>query len=146
MEHDVDLTPQHLLDWLKDDMARGGRERLAVRATREFLTEDGPVSTMGIDADDDISVMTTIGLLEVAPRPGAHHWVLRVRVEDPVGEHLPDDGSVPDGPEEIGLEEFEACFLASEDLSASVTVEAATAADRQSFERVLARMIRDRHR
>jgi hypothetical protein len=90
--------------------------------------------------------MTTIGLLEVAPPPGGHHWVLRIRVEDPVGEHLPDDGSVPDGPEEIGLEEFEACFLASEDLSASVTVEAATAADRQSFERVLARMIQDRHR
>jgi hypothetical protein len=146
MERDIDLTPQHLLDWLRDDMAHGGRERLAVRATREFLTEDGPLGAMGIDVEDDISVMTTIGLLEVAPPPGGHHWVLRIRVEDPVGEHLPDDGSVPDGPEEIGLEEFEACFLASEDLSASVTVEAATAADRQSFERVLARMIRDRHR
>jgi len=145
MERDVDLNPQHLLDWLKADLACGG-ERLTVRVTREFLSEDGPVTSMGIDAEDDISVLTTVGLLEIAPFPGRHHWVLRLRVEDPVGEHLPDQGSVPDGPEEIGLDEFEACFLASDDLSASVTVEAGTAADRQNFDRLLARMTEDRHR
>jgi hypothetical protein len=71
--------------------------------------------------------------------------VLRLRVEDAIGSHLPDDGSVPDGPEEIGLDEFAACFLATDDTEASVTLETGTPADGHGFDRVLAGILADRH-
>ena len=89
--------------------------------------------------------MTTVGVLEVAPPAGAGNWVLRLRIEDQVGSHLPDEGSVPDGPEEIGLAQFERCFLAADDLDATITLETGTAADGRGFDRVLARILADRH-
>ena len=71
--------------------------------------------------------------------------MLRLRVEDAIGSHLPDDGSAPDGPEEIGLDQFERCFLATDDLEATVTLETGTLADGRGFDRVLARILTDRH-
>ena len=118
---------------------------LEVRATREFLAEDGPATAEGLDAEDGMEVLTTVGILEVAPRAGGSHWVLRLRVEDAVGSHLPEDGSVPDGPQEIDVEVFETCFLADGDADATVMLETTCAADGRGFERVLARILADRH-
>ena len=81
----------------------------------------------------------------MAPAAGSGRWVLRLRVEDAIGSHLPDDGSAPDGPEEIGLDEFTACFLATDDTEASVTLETGTPADGHGFDRVLAGILADRH-
>jgi hypothetical protein len=145
MEHEIDLTPRHLIDWLRADLARGGAARLAVRATREFLCEPGPLAGAGLDAEDGMEALTTIGVLEVAPRNGGARWTLRLRVEDPIGAHLPDDGSVPDDPEELGLERFADAFLRGPDPGGTVTLEATTAADRRRFERLLAEMLADRH-
>jgi hypothetical protein len=147
MEREIDLAPQHLVDWLRADLARGGA-RLEVRATREFLAEDCPSTAEGLDAEDGMEILTTVGLLEVAPASGNARWVLRLRVEDPFGSHLPDDGSVPDGPEEIGLDEFAARFLADGDAgaTATVTLETGSPAAGRGFERVLARILADRHR
>ncbi len=145
MEREIDLAPRHLVDWLRAELARGGPRRFEVRATREFLAEDGPVLVDGLDPEDDVGVATTVGTLEVAPANGPGRWVLRLRVEDTIGSHLPDDGSVPDGPEEIGLDEFAARFLANDDADASVTLEAGTPADGHGFDRVLAGILADRH-
>jgi hypothetical protein len=145
MEREIDLAPRHLVDWLRAELARGGSRRFDVRATREFLAEDGPVLADGLDPEDEVGVATTVGTLEVAPTNGRGHWVLRLRVEDAIGSHLPDDGSVPDGPEEIGLDEFAACFLATDDTDASVTLETGAPADGHGFDRVLAGILADRH-
>ena len=144
MEREIDLLPRHLVAWLRADRAAGGLARLQVRATREFLAEDGPATAEGLDADDEIAVVTTVGLLEVAPAAGPANWVLRLRIEDGLGAHLPEDGSVPDGPEEMALDDFAACFLDC-DADAAVTLETATAADGRGFERVFARILADRH-
>jgi hypothetical protein len=144
MEREIDLTPRHLIDWLKADISAGTRS-LDVRATREFVGEQDPATGEGLDAEDEMAVLTTVGLLEVSPARGGHRWVLRLRVEDPIGSHLPDDGSVPDGPEEIGLEEFEGCFLAGDGVDAAVTFEADSAADGRGFARLLSRILADRH-
>jgi hypothetical protein len=147
MEREIDLAPQHLIDWLRADLAGGGARRLEVRATREFLAEDGPAAAEGLDAEDGMEVLTTVGLLEVAPAGGSARWVLRLRVEDPFGAHLPEDGSVPDGPEEIGLDEFAECFLADGEAgaTATVTLETGSPAGGRGFERLLARILADRH-
>jgi hypothetical protein len=146
MEREIDLTPRHLVDWLKADHARTGPRRLEVRATREFVGEDGPVTAEDLDSEDDVAVVTTVGTLEVTPvAGGAQHWVLRLRVDDPIGSHLPEDGSVPDGPEPMSLDEFEACFLATDDADATVTLKVEGAADGRAFDRVLSRILADRH-
>ena len=143
MEREIDLMPRHLVDWLKTDLGRS--RRLQVRATREFLAEDAPAAAEGLDAEDGIGVGTAVGLLEVAPAPGGAHWVLRLRIEDALGPHLPEDGSVPDGPEEIGLDQFATCFLADGDPAATITLETGCAADGRGFQRVFARILGDRH-
>jgi hypothetical protein len=146
MEREIDLTPRHLVDWLRDDLARPGPRRLEVRASREFFAEDGPAVAEDLDPEDDVLVVTTVGTLEVTPVAGGpQHWVLRLRVEDPIGSHLPEDGSVPDGPESMSLDDFEGCFLVTEDPDATVTLEVDGAADGRSFDRVLARILADRH-
>jgi hypothetical protein len=145
MEQEIDLAPRHLIDWLRADLARGGARRFSVRATREFLAEPASLAGTGIDAEDGMEALTTVGLLEVAPVNGAGRWTLRLRIEDPIGCHLPDDGSVPDDPEELALDDFEAAFLAPDDPDATVTLETASADDRRRFERLLAEMLADRH-
>ncbi|MFT3973761.1 MAG: hypothetical protein QM699_10035 [Amaricoccus sp.] len=138
MEREIDLSARHLMDWL-----RSAPPGIEARATREFLCEGAPVATAGVDAEDELEVATTVGLVEVRPlREAGEAWVLRLRVENPLACHLPDDGSVPDDPEEIGLDEFEACFLEDEAGDAAVTVEADRAACARAFDEVLAGILR----
>lgn len=145
MEREVDLTPAHLMAWLRADLADGS-QRLKVRASREFVCEEAPASAPDLDAEDGMEVLLTVGHLEVEPANGKARWLLRMRIEDPFGSHLPEDGSVPDEPEQIGLDEFEACFLAAGDPASTCTLEAGCAADARGFDRVLARILSDRHR
>jgi hypothetical protein len=144
MERDVDLAPRHLFDWLTAELARDPAA-LEVRATRAFVAEEGPASGEDLDAEDEVGVVTTVGEIEVTPRPGGCHWRLRLRVEDPFGDHLPDEGSVPDDPEEIGLDDFAAAFLADAEPEGSVTVETPSRADARAFDRLLARILADSH-
>jgi hypothetical protein len=137
MERDVDLSSRQILAWLRRDAARGDRRQLAWRATREFVVE--PASGPGIDADDGLDTGCTIGLLEVGPRRGSQRWTLRLRIEDELGAHLPDDGSVPDDPEPMDLAGFEAAFLpAGAEPPADVGLEADTATARRHFRRLVA--------
>lgn len=135
MEREIDVSARHLLDWL-----RAGQSDLNVRATREYLRESGPAAAGELDAEDDLDVATTVGLVEIRPDCG-RNWVLRLRVENPLACHLPDDGPVPDEPEEIGLDEFEACFLDDEAPDAAVTVEADLHPDARAFDKVLAAIL-----
>ena len=121
MEHEIDLTPRHLIEWLRADLARGAGTRLMVRATREFQADPAPLAGTGLDAEDEIAALTTVGLLEVTPRDGAGRWMLRLRVEDPLGSHLPEEGSVPDGPEEIGLEDVTKALVAVDSFALNTT-------------------------
>ena len=144
MERAIDLAPARLIDWLRADLASGAA-RVRMQATREFLAEDAPAAAEGLDAEDGIAVGTTVGLLEVAPAAGPARWVLRLRIEDGLAAHLPEDGSVPDGPEEIGLEVFAACFLGAAGPDVTMTLDAPTVADGLGFDLVLARILGNRH-
>lgn len=135
MEREIDVSARHLLDWLRAD-----HPGLTVRATREYLWEGAPTGSGEVDAEDDLEVATTLGLVEVRPQH-ASNWVLRLRVENPLACHLPDDGSVPDEPEEIDLDEFETCFLEGEAPDAAVTVEADRHPDARAFDKVLAAIL-----
>lgn len=138
MEREIDLSARHLLQWL-----RAGQPGLRVRATREYLWDGVPVSSPEVDAEDELEVATTVGLLEVRPLRG-EDWVLRLRVDSPLACHLPEDGSVPEEPEEIDLDEFEACFLDEETGDGAVTVEADRHPDARAFDKVLAAILASR--
>lgn len=147
MEREIDISARHLVGWLRADP--GG---LSVRATREYLWDSAPVASgpedpARLDSEDGIEVATTIGLVEVRPaarQEAGGGWVLRVRVENPLACHLPEDGSVPDEPEEIDLDEFEACFLDADAEDAAVTVEADRHPDARAFDKVLAAILASR--
>lgn len=146
IEYGLDVAARQIVHWLKDEQASGNINRLAVRATREYTAE--PVSDLdeaGIGEDQDVAVLTTVGTLEVQPREAAHHWVLRVRIGDVVGSHLPEDESVPEDPEEIDLETFNTEFVAPDRGTVYVSVSAATPEAKEEFDRLLPEIITDRH-
>jgi len=145
-EYDIDLDPAQIVHWLRDDLAARRRRKLDIRATREYVAT--PVTdrmTAEVADDDDVSVLTTVGVLEVRPVEAEHAWVLRLTVEDLVGPHLPDDESVPEDPEPIDLDTFFEEFIAPDNGVAYASLEATTPQAKRSFDRLFSEMITERH-
>jgi hypothetical protein len=145
-EYGLDVTADQIVHWLKDDLAAGRRQPLEIRATREYISE--PVANLeeaGLSEDAEVDSLTTVGILEAKLFGVEDSWVLRVRVEDEVGLHVPEDESVPDFPEEIDLDTFDADFVAPDRGTAYVTLYADTPQAKKAFDRVFAELIVDRH-
>ena len=142
MEAEIDLSAARLIRWLRDELGRG-TPRVAAQCSRDFLSEptDGPVAAG--DEYGDLSSTVTVGLIEITPASGQGGWRLTLRLEDPLGAHLPEDGSVPDGPEALTLADFEAAFAAAEDLDSFVTLEADSPEERRKAERIIAHILAD---
>jgi hypothetical protein len=142
MEAEIDLSAARLIRWLRDELGRGA-PRVAVHCSREFVSEptDGPVAAG--DEYGDLSATITIGMIELTPAAGQGGWRLTLRLEDPLGAHLPEDGSVPEGPEALSFADFEAAFAAADDLAASVTLESDGPEARRKAERIIAHILGD---
>jgi hypothetical protein len=142
MEAEIDLTAERLIRWLRAELGRG-TPRVAARCSREFVAEstDGPVAAG--DEYGDLSATVTVGLIELTPAGGQGGWRLTLRLEDPLGAHLPEDGSVPEGPEPLTFADFEAAFAAADDLETSVTLEADGPDARRKAERIIAHILAD---
>ena len=145
-EYGLDIDPYQVVHWLGEEQKAGGGDRFDVRAMREYSAEPlADPAQAGLDDDQDVTSLTTIGTLEVRPAGGGARWTLRVRIEDVVGAHLPDDESVPEDAEEIDLDAFEADFIAPDSGTVFVSLEAETPQAKQDFDRLLSRMLADRH-
>jgi hypothetical protein len=142
MEAEIDLSPERLIRWLRDELGRGS-PRVEARCSREFVAEptDGPVAAG--DEYGDLSATVTVGTIELTPAGVQGGWRLSLRLEDPLGAHLPEDGSVPEGPEALSLTDFEAGFPAADDLAATVTLEADGPEARRKAERIVAHILAD---
>jgi hypothetical protein len=142
MEAEIDLSPARLIRWLREELGRGS-PRVDVHCSREFVAEptDGPVAAG--DEYGDLSATVTIGVIELTPAGVHGGWRLSLRLEDPLGAHLPEDGSVPEGPEALSLADFEAAFPAADDLAATVTLEADGPEARRKAERLVAHILAD---
>lgn len=146
MEYELDIDAVHLVEWLRREMESGGKPLFEISASRSFSSQDAGEEAAPVVEPEEIASMASVGLLEVKPAvDSGGHWLLRVRVEDVVGTHLPEEGSVPDEPEEMTLAGFEADFLASDQGTAYVTVELETEQDRQKFDSFLNDLQTDRH-
>ena len=146
MEYGIDVDAGQIVQWLKDDLAAGRRRKLDLRATREYTAE--PVTDRdeaGIGDDQEVAALTTVGTLEVRPTGVEHAWLLRVRVDDVVGSHLPEDESAPEDAEEIDFDAFYRDFIAPDSGTVQVSVLAETPEGKHAFDRLLSEMITDRH-
>jgi len=141
---ELDLTADQIVQWLKDEIASG--RPVDIRTTREYVTEPLPDrEETGLSEETDASSRMTVGILEAWPVGADDGWRLRVRVEDILGPHAPEDGSVPDRPEEIDLDDFEAEFVAPDRGAVFVSVTTETPLGKRRFDQVFANLLRDRH-
>jgi len=143
--YDLDTSAEQVVGWLKDEMA-AGKQLFQIRATREYVRE--PVRDRegaGFDEDTDTSSLLTIGILDAWPTGVEDVWRLQIRVEDIVGPHTPEEESVPTGPEEIDLDDFEANFIAPDRGTTFVSVEVDTSEAKQRFDNVFSDLIRNQH-
>ena len=145
-EYGLDIDAYQILHWLRDEQAAGRGGGFDIRAMREYSSEPlADPAEAGLDEDQDAASLTTIGTLEVRPVGSSQRWTLRVRVEDQIGSHLPDDESVPEDAEEIDLDAFEADFIALDNGTIYVSLDAETPEAKQAFDRLLPEMLTDRH-
>lgn len=145
MQYDLDMDARHLVEWLKADM-RSAENRFEVSATRSFEEEEVPGGENGASREDETAAMSAIGTLEVRPKlDSGGKWVIRIRVEDVIGPHLPEEGSVPGEPEDLTLEGFEEDFILPGRGTMFAMLEIETEEDRERFARFAAELEADRH-
>ncbi len=146
MEYNLDIATGHLVQWLKTHLAAGTEPLLEISAHRTITTEPIADDAADVSKGDEVSLITAIGILEVSPAVNSHgKWLLRLRVEDTLGTHLPEEGSVRDAPEEMTLEAFETEFILPDRGATFVTLEAETQEIRDAFDAFLADVVTDRH-
>ena len=145
-EYELDIAADQIVHWLRDEVASKS-PRLEIAATREYTADSiESFEAAGVSADTDVASLVTVGTLEVKPAGGKDGWLLRVRVEDVVGPHVPEDESVSDIPEDIDFDGFYDDFVAPDQGTVSVTVTAETPEAKRRFDRIFNDLIRDRHR
>lgn len=145
--HPLDIGAKQVVRWLMDE-ARAGQHRLQINASRQYLPEEIPTleqNRLGDVESEDISEITAVGVLEVAPLHMADGWQLRVRIEDVLGRRLPEDGSASDQPEEIDLATFQEAFIVPDRSTAFVSVDTETDEAWSSFQKLLDEMRANRH-
>ena len=113
-EYTVDLLPEELLGWIREDAAKR-TPRFDVRISKEWNTEaDFDREAFGIGEDDDLELVSVNGVMEISPRRGRGGWKLILRAEDVVG-LLPDPGYEDyEDEDDLTLEAFEQQFLEPE--------------------------------
>ncbi len=143
----LDIAPEQVVHWLLDE-ERVHAFDLFVRALRAYQPAElrgGKSRRLSEEDRAELSDIVEVGLLEVTPGQHSSLWTLRVRVEDDIGERLPEDEAAPAGEEEIDLIAFDQDFIQADRGVTYVSVEVAGPAAKASFERVLNAMRTDRH-
>jgi len=145
----VDIAAEQIVQWLIAEQASARRE-LEISASRSYTLEDISSSDrrrrrLGEEEIDDITEVTAIGTLDVTPLHSPQGWVLRVRIEDALGERLPDDEPFPAEPEEIDLRTFQEQFIERASGAEFVSVDAETPQAWQLCKKLLAEIEGNRH-
>lgn len=143
IQYPVDIAADQVVRWLLAEQ-RAGRLAFEVQATRRYVSE-AVTTGLGEDQRPDLGEVVAVGVLEISPLSTAAGWLLRIRMEDPLGPRLPDDEPAPEGEEEIDLDTFQAEFVAPGRALEDVTLEANTPQAKARFTRLLNQLLRDRH-
>lgn len=145
----VELDAEQIVRWLIDEQRAGHRE-LQVTASRSYMREDIPTSQqqrrrLGKEELEDISEVTAIGTLEIAPLHENEGWLLRIRIEDALGDRLSGEMPSSDEPDEIDLDSFQQEFILPGSGTAFVSADAETPEAWALCQKLLADVQVDRH-
>lgn len=145
LQYDLDIPADQVFHWLKEELA-SGRKRITYRAACEYVSDE-PSGGQIEDSSEDTGLhsISTTATLEISPASAEDGWMLKVYVEDIVGPHVPEDGSVPDGPEEIQLDDFYTRFIAPESGTVFVSVSTDSEDAKGKFDSLLSEITEDRH-
>jgi len=145
-EYELDTFSDQIVHWLRDELATE-QPRVSYSASRDFVSDEGAdTQAAGLSEETDARPLVTVGILEIRPVDADDNWRLTVRVEDNVGVHLPEDGSVSDDPEEIDLNDFQIQFTANDNCTEFVNLRAETTAAKKKFDELFVDIVSDRHR
>jgi hypothetical protein len=142
----LDIGAYQILRWLRDEQ-RLGPVPVDVRATRSYVFEEPTKELEDIAGEeaDPLDATGAVGILEVTPSLGRDGWVLTIRVEDEIGDRLPEDESAPDEEEEIDLETFNSDFIVPERGTVLVSVDAEDEAAKARFDELLTALLKNIH-
>lgn len=142
----VDVEAKQIVRWLMQEERRKAFD-LIVRATRSYQANGlAPEDLrLGDFEPEELSEMSEIGLLEVLPRREPRGWVLRIRVEDDIGPHLPEDEPAAPDEEEIDLATFYEEFLAEDRGLAETSAEVDGPHAKAALARLFKAILTDRH-
>lgn len=138
-EYQVDIPANEILSWLREDASRK-TPRLLVRAAKEYRVDtDFDRAEAGIGEDEDVSLVTAVGTLSVAPLRGRRGWTLQLRSEAGIGiRPSREEGDFEDD-DDMALKAFVDQFLTPRRRDAEISVLADDADAWRRFQRWLAR-------
>jgi len=142
----VDVEAKQILRWLMREERRKAFD-LIVRATRSYQANELAREDLrlGDFEPEELSEISEVGLLEVLPRREPRRWILRIRVEDDIGPHLPEDEPAALDEEEIDLATFYDEFFAADRGLAEASAEVDGPHAKAALSRVLGAILTDRH-
>lgn len=143
----VDLDARQVVHWLIAEQQQGTLH-LNVFASRSYEVEPvgrGELQQFGEEESEELSDILAIGLLEVIPQADKNGWLLRIRVEDRIGQRMPEDEAVPEDEEELDLPTFEAEFMTPERGAVDIVLQAEDGYAKARFARIFKEMLRDEH-
>jgi hypothetical protein len=135
-EYDLEYPADVVVTWIMRAVKEGATN-LDIAAWREFTVDDSFKPEAGGYEETDVSEVTAVGTLEVKPQHPPDSWLLRVRVEDELGDRVPEDESVPEEPEDMDLDAFWHEFIEPKLAMTSVVVEAAGPAEKDAFDQFI---------
>ena len=145
LEYDLDLTPDQVSGWLKDEIATGSA-RVNWRASIEYLAgDDVEVQTADPEDHAGIHAVSKVGVIEISPRDTSEGWVLRVHMSDSIGDHVPEDVSIWDEPQEIDLEDYYKQLIVPESAIGNVSMSLASERSEPLSDRLIADIVSNRH-
>ncbi len=145
MEYDLELTPEQVIGWLRDEIATGSA-RVNWRASLEYLAgDDVEVQTADPEDDAGIHAVSKVGVMEISPCDASEGWALRIHMSDSIGDHVPEDKSVSDEPEEIDLEDYYKQLIVPESTIGHVSLSLASERAEPLSGRLIADIVSNRH-
>lgn len=140
-DYEINLPAEVVVGWVVQAIKQGGSGLLA-NAWREYVADESFVPEKGGYEETDVQEVTAVGSLEVAPEHRPNSWILRVRVEDELGNRIPADADAPEGSEGISLDQFWDEFIAPQRGMTSIWLSASAVAEKEAFDHFLTELER----
>ena len=140
--YDVDAPVNAVADWIRTDRLLD-QPRLLLQASKEYAFEaDFDRAAFGLGDEDDVTLVSVVGLLEVQTRRGRKDWTLQLRIEESLGLRAAGDEDDYEDQPAMPFEAFDEQFLATGLGEVEMSVLAETPAAKARFDRWLTRHLK----